>query len=762
LLGAGVVSPAVAPWGLFSPTPAEPSPESVAPTPAPPIAPSAEPAAVVRTDAPIRIDGRLDEASWADAPPVSGFFETYPGNVATPAVATEARFLHDGRSVYIGVRARDPEPGAIRSSLVRRDQVSSDQDYIEILIDSQGQRHTAVAFRTNAHGIATDAQFNEDTQARDFSPDLDFDVKSAIDAEGWTAELRIPLSTLRYRAGEAQSWTFVVYRNRPREVTATIASIPAPRGVNCTLCLAGELTGIAAEKPGSPLHVTPYVSHTTRDGEGARADTGLRADETHAGVDLKWQPSPETIVDLTIEPDFSQVEADALQLSANTLFALSSAEKRPFFLEGTDLLSTPIRATYTRAFANPEAGIRLTRRGEKRDYTALVLREAAGDRILEPGAIFSRSGDLDSESTVLLARHELHGTKATLGTLASGRHFDDGGRNVVLGADVVWTPSAADRITAQGLWSQTRNPDRPDLVPAWSGQSLDGAAGIVSWLHTEDTWNGSLSYTAYSRGFRAWNGFVSQVGVSRVSASAGLRFYPANPVIVRVSPTVSFTRSEEIGGAELSRSAVAGLLVELARDTRLTLSWSPDAKSTGLAGTRSANTMSLGLSTTPAPWMPGLSVSGSRGDGFDARTGEPGDSTTWSVSVPLRLFGQLEVSASAAHQSLKWRQPDASGAPLFDETNKQVNAVWHLSDKLYVQAAHQSARLKRRAPDDALSAELRSTNELSTALLSYQTNWQTRYFIGFRRSSSRVDQATVQERNGTEVFVKFAHVFSMF
>ena len=404
--------------------------------------PTAESASFRRTTGEIVIDGRLDDASWQSAIPRTKFYEIYPADTGQPPVATDTRFLYDERNIYVAIRALDPRPSAIRAPIVRRDQVLSDQDYVEVFLDPLNTRRSASFFRVSARGIVTDGQYDDENRLRDYSPDLDFQAATIIDEDGWTAEIRIPLSSLRYQAGVENPWAYVIYRNLPRQQVVSIASAPIPRGANCDLCYANLLEGIPVEQSGS-WSVSPHIAYARLD------DDAGASDELEAGIDVTWKPRENTVVDATIFPDFSQIEADAPQLTANTQFALALTEKRPFFLEGTDLLTTQIPAIYTRAFTDPDAGVRITDRSSRHEYTALALRDAGGGTVIEPGPINSRSALQDFASTAFVGRESFLLEKGSVGMLATGRFNDDGSQNVVIGADATWTPSAADQITAQ-------------------------------------------------------------------------------------------------------------------------------------------------------------------------------------------------------------------------------------------------------------------------------------------------------------------------
>jgi hypothetical protein len=704
--------------------------------------PISETAAFGRTVGEIAIDGRLDDASWQSAIPRTKFYEIYPANIGQPAVATTVSFLYDDRNVYVAVRALDPRPAAIRAPIVRRDQVLSDQDYVEVFLDPLNTRRSAFFFRVNARGIVTDGQYDDKSRIRDYSPDFDFDAATVIDEQGWSAEIRIPLSSLRYQAGIEKSWAYVVYRNLPREQVVTLASAPIPRGANCDLCYANLLEGIPVDRSGS-LNVIPRITY-------ARLDDEIRtSDEFGAGIDLTWKPRENTVVDATIFPDFSQIEADAPQLTANTQFALVLTEKRPFFLEATDLLTTQIPAIYTRAFTDPDAGVRITDRSSRHEYTALVLRDAAGGTVIEPGPTNSRSALQDFASTALVGRNRLLLSEGSVGMLASARLHDDGSQNVIIGADGTWTPSPADQISAQFLSSQTRNPNRPDLLDAWTGQKLDGNASSLGWVHSSDAWSANVMHESYSRAFRAWNGFVTQVGISSSIGLTRLHFYTDDDsLITRYGPSLMISRVESNTGSQLSRTIAPGFDLRAAADTTVSLAWQPHTHVTTLGGARSYSSFVLSVTTTPASWMPQALVSIVVGQAVDRSTGTIGDGVSVEGTIPLR-FARFELSSTGGYQRLDAIDSDGAKKTLFTERNIQMTAIFHFSNRLNLRLTHQRSSFDASPPLPQLESSVHVRNTLSSVLLSYQTKWQTHCYLGAAKSSEQ-----------TQLFAKISYAFS--
>lgn len=671
----------------------------------------------------ITLDGRLDEPSWRAATLVTSFFETYPANLGVPAVATTAAFLYDDRNVYVGIRALDPNPESIRAPIVRRDRVLEDQDYVEVFLDPLNTRRSAFFFRANARGIVTDGQYDDKKRLRDYSPDFDFDAAASIDEQGWTAEIRIPLSSLRYQPGTDNPWAYVVYRNLPRQQTATIASAPIPRGGSCDLCYASVVNGIAVERRGA-VFVVPHIAYERLD------RTGDTSDEFEAGIDATWKPRENTVVNATLFPDFSQIEADAPQLTANAQFALGVSEKRPFFLEGTDLLTTQVPVIYTRAFTDPDAGLRITDRSSRHEYTALALREAGGGTAIEPGPLNSRLAVQDFESTAFVARDRFLFGRKSVGMLATARFNDDGSRNVVIGADGNWAPSTADQISAQFLSSRTRNPNRPDLLDVWTGQRLGGNAGSLAWTHSANDWYANVMYETYARDFRAWNGLVTQVGVTSLAGVVDLYTYPeSNRWITQYGPRLRASRVEGDAGGVINQSISPGLVLRAAGDTLIAIEWQPHVETVTLAGLRTYHSFLLGASSTPLPWMPGATLTAFGGERVDNVTGIVGDGYNIQGTIPVR-FSRFELASTLGYQT--FRSADVSGGrrTLFTERNTQVIATWHLSPKLNLRITHRETAFTAVPPFAGIATSVRARSGLSSLLLSYQTNWQTRFYLG--------------------------------
>jgi len=303
---------------------------------APPVGPRAAPvAAAARRTGDVVIDGHLDEPAWQAASAQRGFVQREPHAGRRPTFDTEFRVLYDDDALYVAVRAHDPEPSRIRGLLTRRD-VESSSDWVALKIDSYHDRRTAFGFAVNPAGVQLDVLHFNDVEA-DMSWDAVWESAARIDEGGWIAELKIPYSQLRFSGQRAHVWGLQLIRRVQRTQEVSVWA-PWPREASQEVSLYGTLVGIEDIGPARRIELLPYLLfgselYRTESGDPLNQSPDLVAG---AGVDARIGLGSNFTLAATINPDFGQVEADPSQvnLSAQEIFF---AEKRPFFLEGTDI-----------------------------------------------------------------------------------------------------------------------------------------------------------------------------------------------------------------------------------------------------------------------------------------------------------------------------------------------------------------------------------------------------------------------------------------
>lgn len=296
---------------------------------------------VGRTSSP-ELDGRLDDAAWARAAWIADFVQKEPEQGAAPSVATEIAFVYDDEALYVGARMRATAEGEIADQLTRRDDMSTGTDRLIVSLDTFHDGRTAYSFAVTAAGVRIDWFHPTDQEGHhDHTFDPVWAAKTEVTGEGWTAEMRIPFSQLRFSAASRQVWGVNVNRTIPA-LDEEQYWVLVPRDETGWASRFGELTGIADIEPSRRIEVLPYLaSETTMTSDALVDEENPFVDGTdatlRAGVDFKMGLGPNLTLDATVNPDFGQVEADPAEVNLSA-FETFFPERRPFFTEGQQML----------------------------------------------------------------------------------------------------------------------------------------------------------------------------------------------------------------------------------------------------------------------------------------------------------------------------------------------------------------------------------------------------------------------------------------
>ncbi len=319
---------------------------------------------IPRIDTVITVDGKLDEPVWARAARLEGFHQYRPVDGRPAEEETILLVWYSPTAVHIGVIAHDTDPGSIRATFTDRDKIDG-EDRVRIYLDTFNDRRRAAFFGVNGLGVQEDGLRSETgTNAGslfggqdDLNVDFLWDSKGQLTDRGYEVEIRIPFKSLQYSSGP-QTWGFNAVRYVKRSAFEDTWT-DVRRANSSFLAQEGTITGLADMQRGVVLEAQPFV---TASWNGSRDDAGTfaRGDPSpSAGVNLQVATTSMAF-DGTINPDFSQIESDASLITVNERFALFLPEKRPFFLKGIDLFTTPGQLIYTRRIADPIGGAKLT------------------------------------------------------------------------------------------------------------------------------------------------------------------------------------------------------------------------------------------------------------------------------------------------------------------------------------------------------------------------------------------------------------------
>lgn len=299
-----------------------------------------------RTATPIVIDGSLNEAAWASATPATGFTQAEPRAGEPATEATEVRVLFDAEFLYIGAVLHDADASRIVLNDIRKDFREDDQDDFEVLLDTFHDKRNGYLFLTNAAGARADRQIANEGREVNTSWDGVWTVKTSRTADGWTVEMAIPFRTLRYQLGNEEGWG-INFARRIRHKNEIAYWSPIPRSFSITrVSLAGTLDGLEIDGKSRDLRVKPYVTaRTVRDLGGTKA-----VPSEAAGLDVTYGITRHLGLNLSVNPDFAQVEADEQQVNL-TQFSQFFPEKREFFLENSGIFYVGDAARNNRVLA---------------------------------------------------------------------------------------------------------------------------------------------------------------------------------------------------------------------------------------------------------------------------------------------------------------------------------------------------------------------------------------------------------------------------
>lgn len=287
----------------------------------------------------IRLDGVLDENAWREAQYISDFTQREPNEGAPATDSTSVAFVYDDDAIYIGARLHSSDPSAIRALVTRRDREGSSEQLV-ISLDTFRDRRTAYTFAVTAAGVRVDYYQSADFEsARDYTYDPVWEARTTIDSTGWTAEMRIPFSQLRFSAADEQVWGVNVVRLTPARNESAYWMLVRRNDTGWSSRM-GDLAGVRGVRPSRRVELLPYVATDTRFASSVNANNPFdekRRSEFRAGGDVKLGLGPSATLEATFNPDFGQVEADPAEVNLSA-FETFFAERRPFFTEGTQLL----------------------------------------------------------------------------------------------------------------------------------------------------------------------------------------------------------------------------------------------------------------------------------------------------------------------------------------------------------------------------------------------------------------------------------------
>ncbi len=420
----------------------------------------ASPVRIVKFENAPVIDGKLDDEIWKTAAVFKDFLQFRPGDNIAPTQPTEVMMGYDAKFVYLAFRAHD-EPGKVRVTVPKRDQVFDD-DTVGVYLDTFNDRRRAYVLVFNPLGVQADGIFTEGS-GEDYSVDIVMESKGEVTDKGYTVEVAIPFKSLRYEAGKDKQWGIHFLRQIKRQNNETDSWMPIRRDVSSTLSQAGHITGLEGISTERTLELIPSltISETGRSvghfpgtlPDGA-LETGRMVNEPvklDPGLTMKYGITPTVTLDLALNPDFAQIEADQTVVTANQRFPIFFAEKRPFFLEGIDIFQTPLQVVHTRTIVDPDIAVKLSGKRGKNSFGIMAASDngpgnlSADDRgelsscierrFIDPTTLCNDERFVDKNAYIGVLRFKRDvGQENSLGMIATSYNFIER-HNQLLGVD---------------------------------------------------------------------------------------------------------------------------------------------------------------------------------------------------------------------------------------------------------------------------------------------------------------------------------------
>lgn len=677
----------------------------------------------------IKVDGVLNEAAWSEATVIKLPYEWLPGDNIPAPVDTDCLVTYNNNNLYISFRCFDPDSSKIRAHLMDRDATDTliQDDHVVIMIDPFNDERRGFQFRANPLGVQADAIFSEMEGYEDFSWDAIWKSAGKITDWGYSIEMAIPFNQLRFpRTSGVQTWGFSAERSYPRNVRHRMTSHKRERNISCILCQINKITGFQGISPGYNLEFDPTLTANRTDRVASFPQGPMENGKVKAepGLTARWGITPNLILNATINPDFSQVEADVAQLEVNTRFAIRYPEKRPFFLEGADFFLTPLEAVFTRTVADPAGGFKLTGK---------IGKNAAGffgtydkiNNLLFPSNQGSMSTSLDQGvmTGVFRFRRDV-GRNSAVGVLYTGR-ANQNYYNHLASFDGYFRLSRTKTLNIQYLHSETKYPI--DVAQDF-GQDLDrfgGDAFYFSFQHMGRNWLYTFSYRDLSPSFRADYGYIPRVDLRQPSAGIYRMLWGKKKdwftrIFFGLNGTVAYNYKGDL--TDQSFSLVSNYTGPLQSTVRVSLSRNKELYGGKLYN---LNQMQFFSELKPAGGLR-FSLAGQYGDGIDYHN--------FRKATILRLMPFAEIGLGP-HLNLNFQHAlerlDLKGNKIYMANLSQVKIIYNFNVRTFFRAIIQYLNVSRDLQMYIFPIQAKTQTFFTQFLFSYKINPQTVLFLGY-------------------------------
>jgi hypothetical protein len=708
---------------------------------------------VPKVNSKINVDAYLDEPFWQEAVRIHANIEVSPGENIEAPVKTEVLMAYDDTRIFVAFIAYDPDPSQIRARYCDRDNIWDD-DWVLILFDTFNDQRRTYDFCCNPFGIQADI-IETPTGGGD-EWDALWDSDGRITDEGYIIEMAIPFSSLNFPTSEGeQIWGFDAVRSYPRSVRHHIGTWIRDRNNNCYMCQAEKLIGFAGASPGKNIELVPTFnvlrSQVRKD---ETSGPFVNKDEKYElGLTGKWGITPNVTLSGTVNPDFSNIEADILQLDINNQFAIYYPEKRPFFLESKDFFTMPFDAIHTRTMADPIWGVKLSGKEGRHSVGFFSVRDDITNFLI-PGREGSNSEyfDKSSQGTALRYKVDIH-KSSNIGLILSDREGKDYyNRMGGIDGDVKFTQS--DRLTFQALQSRTQYPDSIKINYDQPDEEFIGNAYYTQYIHTTKDYYVYGTHRQVEDQFRADLGFMSQIGY-KYSEIGGEYRWRKDPGYWYnwLSIAASYDYKRDIDDNLIHRAVWASFNYEGPMQSHINLNGS--FGSDRYNQKKFKNVFYLagcgGLWLSSMVWV---HLYWQYRDQIDYANTQLGKRFQLNPSTELLLGLHLKLELNHT-----WEILDVDDGRLYTANSSYLKLTYQFTERMFLRAILQNIDYKRNESLYIDEVNSRSQNLFSQILFSYKINPRTVFFLGYSDNYYADQDVDFIQTNRT-LFTKLGYSFT--
>lgn len=699
---------------------------------------------------------------------VENFIQREPEPGDPSAQRTEVYIGYDREELHVVFLAFDNDPSQIRANLSSRENIDGD-DHVEITFDTFNDQRAAFSFRTTPLGIQWDARWTEGSSRRggfDTTLEMVWESEGELTDQGYMARMSIPLRSLRFPDSSEQTWRIQFARNIPR-LSEESYWPPYSVDVEGRLNQTAMLTGIRDVSPGNNSQIIPFIFAREVDSLDLGATGGPKFDRTSEqdlGVDAKFIFNDSMVLDVTLNPDFSQVESDQPQVTLNQRFEVQFPERRPFFVENADFFATDSDLVFTRRIVDPEGGARFTGRAGRYGFGSILINDEA------PGLNRAEGDPLRGEkANIAILRGFMDmSDQDRVGVLLTNRDLGDGYNRVA---------SLDGRFKLSNNWTTQVQLVGTESEAATGGEETTGYQRNIQINRAGRTFSNHTHFIETTSDFRTELGFQSRFfrsDSSGIHQRVNLNFYPEDSAINRWNTNVFGVYIDDIGGDKIYTQLGPGFGLNF--DTNVFNVSYTDYSETlrpkdfaGILSNRvykyddvqfSYTNSTLNTLTFSADFRTGTTLNLVPPSGSLPNIA---DTTRFSFDMLWRPIDRLRISNTYFHTEL---ENEVGGADIFTNEifrsnwNYQFTKEWSL--RFITQYDKTDAGPASRLVDDEnLNFDL---------LLRYVINPWSAFYFGYNTNQSNFDIVEMEDqrevvvsndlrRDGDQIFVKFSYLF---